>query len=139
MEKEYGRNAVKDRHERGRKGAFGGKIPYYRTGRGKFERLAAIQMRRLWRKDPRFGQMVEVQILDFPPRSSLAAGANLYSALKEGEGNKAKIILYSRTLQENCPDDASLSEAIEGEMIMRLAEIFNERPEDIDPDFGFDS
>ena len=56
-----------------------------------------------------------------------------------GKEGKFRIILYSRTLAQNCADESSLSEAIEGEMVVRLAEIFNERPEDIDPDFGFDS
>ncbi|MBO6020798.1 MAG: peptidase [Aeriscardovia sp.] len=131
---------MRDRHDRGRTGAFPGKLPYYRTSAGKFERLTAIQMRRLWRKDSRFGRMVEVQIQELPPFLCLESGENLYSAVKEGEkGGKFRIVLYSRTLAENCADESSLNEAIEGEMVLRLAEIFNERPEDIDPDFGFDS
>ena len=97
-------------------------------------------MRRLWRKDERFGRMVEVQIQDLPPLLGLESGENLYSSVKEGgKEGKFRIILYSKTLAENCADESSLSEAIEGEMVVRLAEIFNERPEDIDPDFGFDS
>ena len=97
-------------------------------------------MRRLWRKDERFGRMVEVQIQDLPPLLCLENGENLYSSVKEGgKEGKFRIILYSKTLAENCADESSLSEAIEGEMVVRLAEIFNERPEDIDPDFGFDS
>lgn len=131
---------MKDRHDRGRRGAFAGKLPYYRTKAGKFERLTAFQMRRLWRKDERFGRMVEVQIQDLPPLVCLETGENLYSSVGEGgKGGKFRIILYSRTLAQNCADESSLSEAIEGEMVVRLAEIFNERPEDIDPDFGFDS
>ena len=131
---------MKDRHDLGKRGAFGGELPYYRTREGKFERLAAIQMRRLWRKDARFGQMVEVQIQEFPPFSSLEGAEGLYSAIKEeAKSGKVRLVLYSRTLQENCRDDSSLSDAIEEEMVLRLAEIFNERPEDIDPDFGFDS
>lgn len=134
------KSEVKDRHGRERRGAFGGKLPPYRTRKGKFERLTAFQMRRLWRKDARFGCGVEVQIQQFPPSSSLEAGENLYSAVEEaGKNGKVKLILYSRTLQENCTDDSSLSDAIEEEMVVRLAEIFDERPEDIDPDFGFDS
>ena len=97
-------------------------------------------MRRLWRKDERFGRMVEVQIQDLPPLVYLETGENLYSSVGEGgKEGKFRIILYSRTLAQNCADESSLSEAIEGEMVVRLAEIFNERPEDIDPDFGFDS
>lgn len=128
---------MKDRHDRGSKGAFGGRLPYYRTREGKFKRLAAFQMRRLWRKDARFRCRVELQIQEFPPFPSLEKGENLYSAVKEeGKNGKTGLVLYSRTLEENCTDDSSLSDAIEEEMVMRLAEIFNERPEDIDPDFG---
>ena len=132
---------VRDRHERGRTGAFGRDVPYYRTRNGKFERLASCQMRRLWKKDERFARAVEVQIRDFPPSLALETGEGGYSAVEggAGAGGKDVIVLYSRTLEENCGEDESLSDAIGGEMVARLAEIFGERPEDIDPDFGFDS
>ncbi|MBO6003520.1 MAG: hypothetical protein J6P35_00900 [Aeriscardovia sp.] len=131
---------MKDRHDRGRRGAFGRSVPYYRTRSGKFERLASFQMRRLWRKDERFPKMVEVQIREFPPLSALETGEGVYSAVEEGAGGgKSVIILYSRTLQENCREEESLGDAIGEEMVARLAEIFGERPEDIDPDFGLDS
>ncbi|MBR6440222.1 MAG: hypothetical protein IKS61_02845 [Aeriscardovia sp.] len=132
---------MKDRHDRGSAGAFGGAVPYYRTKNGRFERLASFQMRRLWRKDERFARMVEVQIREFPPSCALETGEGVYSALEEGAGTGGKdvIILYSRTLEENCGGGESLSDAIGEEMVVRLAEIFGERPEDIDPDFGLDS
>ena len=132
---------MKDRHDRGRAGAFAGSVPYYRTRNGKFERLASFQMRRLWRKDGRFAKMVEVQIRDFPPASALETGEGAYSAIEAGAGAGGKdvIVLYTRTLEESCGEGESLSDAIGAEMVSRLAEIFGERPEDIDPDFGLDS
>ncbi|MBQ1425153.1 MAG: hypothetical protein IIY98_03435, partial [Aeriscardovia sp.] len=75
------------------------------------------------------------------PSLALETGEGVYSAVEggAGAGGKDVIVLYSRTLEENCGEDESLSDAIGGEMVARLAEIFGERPEDIDPDFGFDS
>ncbi|MBM6699041.1 metallopeptidase family protein [Bifidobacterium pullorum subsp. saeculare] len=129
----------RNRHGRGmRTPMFGTRLPRYRTRAGLFDDLVAAHLRRLAAAWPELIRPVQFMVEDVPPSDPApweeepSLGSRCFPA---GRGVPARIVLYRLPLQTHAHDREELEWAIRDELVLRLAELYGRRPEEIDPDF----
>lgn len=117
---------------------FGTRLPRYRTRAGLFDDLVAAHLRRLAAAWPELIRPVQFMVEDVPPSDPApwekepSLGSRCFPA---GRGVPARIVLYRLPLQTHAHDREELEWAIRDELVLRLAELYGRRPEEIDPDF----
>lgn len=119
---------------------FGTRLPRYRTRSGLFDDLVAAHLRRLAAAWPELIKPVQFAVEDVPPSdpapwlSEPDTGSQCFPA---GRGLPARIVLYRLPLQTHARSRDELQWAIRDELVVRIAELYGRRPEEIDPDYGW--
>ena len=109
----------RNRHGRGvRTPPFGRRLPRYRTRSGMFDDMAIAQIRRLNDAWPQLLEPLQFAVEDVPPSSP------------------ARVVLYRMPLQSHARSRMDLQLAIRDELVLRIAELYGRRPEEIDPQWG---
>lgn len=138
----WNRKVYRDRHGRGpREPMFGTRLPRYRTRSGMFDDLVAAHLRRLSEAWPDLLRPVQFGVEDVPPSDPAPwedAPDPRSRCFPAGRGMPARIVLYRLPLQSQCRDREDLQWAIRDELVLRLAELYGRRPEELDPDWGMD-
>ena len=131
----------RDRHGRGtRTPMFGTRLPRYRTRAGLFDDLVAAHLRRLAAAWPELLKPVQFMVEDVPPsdpapwETEPSLGSRCFPA---GHGIPARIVLYRLPLQTHAHSRGELEWAIRDELVLRLAQLYGRRPEEIDPDVAW--
>lgn len=118
---------------------FGTRLPRYRTRSGMFDDLVVAQMRRLATAWPQYMHAVQIAVEDVPPSSPTPWEDNprvCSQSFPAELSMPARIVLYRMPLQSRAVNRLDLQFAIRDELVMRLAEIFGRRPDEIDPEYG---
>lgn len=130
----------RNRHGRGvRTPPFGRRLPRYRTRSGMFDDMAIAQIRRL---NDAWPQLLETVAVRCGGRSSLSpspweTNPRLNSqAFPASHGIPARVVLYRMPLQSHARSRMDLQLAIRDELVLRIAELYGRRPEEIDPQWG---
>ncbi|NEG69313.1 metallopeptidase family protein [Bifidobacterium choloepi] len=130
----------RNRHGRGvRTPMFGTRLPRYRTRSGYFDDAVASQLKRLNGAWPELIGPVQFAVEDVPPSNPAPweRQPQLTSqAFAATHGSPARIVLYRMPLQSHARDREDLQFAIRDELVLRIAELYGRRPEEIDPDWG---
>ena len=130
----------RNRHGRGtRTPMFGTRLPRYRTRSGMFDDMLVAQIRRLNDAWPELVAPVQFAVEDVPPSDPAPweATAHLGSQSFPAEhGIPPRVVLYRMPLQSHARSRMDLQYAIRDEVVLRLAELYGRRPEEIDPDWG---
>ncbi|MGJ0655060.1 metallopeptidase family protein [Bifidobacterium catenulatum] len=130
----------RNRHGRGtRTPMFGTRLPRYRTRSGMFDDMLVAQIRRLNDAWPELVAPVQFAVEDVPPSDPAPweATPRLGSQSFPAEhGIPPRIVLYRMPLQSHARSRIDLQFAIRDEVVLRLAELYGRRPEEIDPDWG---
>ena len=114
----------RNRHGRGtRTPMFGTRLPRYRTRSGMFDDMLVAQIRRLNDAWPELVAPVQFAVEDVPPSDPAPWEAT-------------RVVLYRMPLQSHARSRMDLQFAIRDEVVLRLAELYGRRPEEIDPDWG---
>ena len=117
---------------------FGTRLPRYRTRSGIFDDLVAAHIRRLAEAWPDLIKPVQFAVEDVPPSDPVPweTEPSLNSrAFPADHGAPARIVLYRMPLQSRTRGRDELQWAIRDELVIRLAELYGRRPEEIDSDF----
>jgi hypothetical protein len=118
---------------------FGVRLPRYRTSSGMFDDMVASQIRRLSAAWPQLVKPVQFAVEDVPP-SQPAPWEHDHSSHSQcfaaGHGTPARIVLYRLPLQMHVTDASELQWMIRDELVVRLAQLYGRRPEEIDPEWG---
>ena len=97
------------------------------------------QIRRLNDAWPELVAPVQFAVEDVPPSDPAPweATAHLGSQSFPAEhGIPPRVVLYRMPLQSHARSRMDLQFAIRDEVVLRLAELYGRRPEEIDPDWG---
>lgn len=129
----------RNRHGRGtRTPMFGVRLPRYRTRSGMFDDLLAAHIRRLNNAWPELIKPIQFAVEDVPPSDPVPweLEPNVMSRLfPAAHGMPARIVLYRMPLQSRARNRDDLQWAIRDELVVRMAELYGRRPEEIDPDY----
>ena len=130
----------RNRHGRGvRTPPLGRRLPRYRTRSGMFDDMAIAQIRRLNDAWPQLLEPLQFAVEDVPPSSPAPWETNprLNSqAFPASHGIPARVVLYRMPLQSHARSRMDLQLAIRDELVLRIAELYGRRPEEIDPQWG---
>ena len=107
---------------------FGTRLPRYRTRSGMFDDMLVAQIRRLNDAWPELVAPVHFAVEDVQRLGSQSFPAE--------HGIPPRIVLYRMPLQSHARSRMDLQFAIRDEVVLRLAELYGRRPEEIDPDWG---
>lgn len=118
---------------------FGTRLPRYRTRSGAFDDMVAAQIRRLNGAWPQLVKPVQFAVEDVPPlqpapwepEPSFAS-----QCFPASHGIPARIVLYRMPIQSKSRSRMDLELAIRDEVVLRLAELYGRRPDEIDPDWS---
>lgn len=130
----------RNRHGRGvRTPMFGTRLPRYRTRAGFFDDMVVAQIRRLADAWPELVKPLQFAVEDVPP--SMPAPWEderriASQAFAASHGTPARIVIYRMPVQSHVNNRLDLEFAIRDELVMRIAEMYGRRPEEIDPDWG---
>lgn len=117
---------------------FGVRMPRYRTRSGMFDDLVAAHIRRLGNAWPELIHPLQFAVEDVPPSDPVPweLEPNVKSRLfPAAHGMPARIVLYRMPLQSRARNRDDLQWAIRDELVVRVAELYGRRPEEIDPDY----
>lgn len=130
----------RNRHGRGsRTPMFGTRLPRYRTRSGMFDDMVAAQIRRLNGAWPQLIRPVQFAVEDVPPSEPApwepepSLSSQCFPA---SHGIPARIVLYRMPIQSKAQDRVDLQLIIRDEVVLRLAELYGRRPEELDPDWN---
>ena len=118
---------------------FGTRLPRYRTRSGMFDDMVVAQIRRLSEAWPDLVAPLQFAVEDVPP-SEPAPWESEPMLFSQGfpteHGIPARVVLYRMPLQAHSPNRMDLQFANRDELVVRIAELYGRRPDEIDPDFG---
>lgn len=117
---------------------FGVRLPRYRTRSGMFDDLLAAHIRRLNNAWPELIRPIQFAVEDVPPSDPVPweLEPNVMSRLfPTAHGMPARIVLYRMPLQSRARNRDDLQWTIRDELVVRVAELYGRRPEEIDPDY----
>ncbi len=140
LEPPWNAKVYRNRHGRGlRRPMFGTRLPRYRTRSGMFDDMVVAQIRRLSEAWPDLVAPLQFAVEDVPP-SEPAPWESEPMLFSQGfpaeHGIPARVVLYRMPLQAHSPNRMDLQFAIRDELVVRIAELYGRRPDEIDPDFG---
>ncbi|RSX55873.1 peptidase [Bifidobacterium dolichotidis] len=118
---------------------FGTRMPRYRTRAGMFDDMMSSEIRRLARAWPNMFRDLQFAVEDVPPSDPAPwePQRRIYSqAFAAMHGSPARIVLYRLPIQMHCQTRLDQQLAIREELVLRLAELFSQKPEDIDPNWN---
>ncbi len=118
---------------------FGTRLPRYRTRSGFFDDLVIGQIRRLRGAWPELIGPLQFAVEDVPPSMPAPWEPErriASQAFAASHGAPARIVLYRMPLQGHAHNRIDLQFAIRDELVLRVAELYARRPEEIDPDWG---
>ncbi|MCI1217706.1 metallopeptidase family protein [Bifidobacterium crudilactis] len=134
------RSTNRNRHGRGmRRPMFGTRLPHYRTASGMFDDMVAGQLKRLGTAWPDLMKPVEFAVEDVPPSMPTPwddEDRTFSQGFPSNHGIPARIVLYRMPLQMQTKDRMEMQLMIRDELVMRLAQLYGRRPEEIDPSWG---
>lgn len=137
----WNRPSYRDRHGRGvRTPTFGTRLPHYRTNSARFDRLVKAQILRLRSLQPELLANVQFAVEDIPASDPAPWESNisLFSrSFNASHAIAARVVLYRLPLQSHNPNAVQLALAIRDELVIQVAQLFDQEPQDIDPDVGF--
>ena len=113
---------------------FGTRLPRYRTRSGAFDDMVAAQIRRLNGAWPQLVKPVQFAVEDVPPWEPEPSFAS--QCFPASHGIPARIVLYRMPIQSKSRSRMDLELAIRDEVVLRLAELYGRRPDEIDPDWS---
>ena len=103
-----------------------------------FDDLLAAHIRRLNNAWPELIRPIQFAVEDVPPSDPVPweLEPNVMSRLfPAAHGMPARIVLYRMPLQSRARNRDDLQWAIRDELVVRVAELYGRRPEEIDPDY----
>ena len=112
---------------------FGTRLPRYRTRSGAFDDMVAAQIRSMTMKPVQFAveDVPPSQPAPWEPEPSFAS-----QCFPASHGIPARIVLYRMPIQSKSRSRMDLELAIRDEVVLRLAELYGRRPDEIDPDWS---
>ncbi|XOQ63602.1 MAG: metallopeptidase family protein [Bifidobacterium crudilactis] len=122
-----------------RRPMFGTRLPHYRTASGMFDDMVAGQLKRLGTAWPDLMKPVEFAVEDVPPSMPTPwddEDRTFSQGFPSNHGIPARIVLYRMPLQMQTKDRMEMQLMIRDELVMRLAQLYGRRPEEIDPSWG---
>lgn len=118
---------------------FGTRLPRYRTRSGAFDDMVAAQIRRLNGAWPQLVKPVQFAVEDVPPSQPAPwepEPSFTSQCFPASHGIPARIVLYRMPIQSKSRSRMDLELAIRDEVVLRLAELYGRRPDEIDPDWS---
>ena len=118
---------------------FGTRLPRYRTRSGAFDDMVAAQIRRLNGAWPQLVKPVQFAVEDVPPSQPAPwepEPSFASQCFPASHGIPARIVLYRMPIQSKSRSRMDLELAIRDEVVLRLAELYGRRPDEIDPDWS---
>ena len=117
---------------------FGTRLPRYRTRSGAFDDMVAAQIRRLNGAWPQLVKPVQFAVEDVPPSQPAPWEPESFASqcFPASHGIPARIVLYRMPIQSKSRSRMDLELAIRDEVVLRLAELYGRRPDEIDPDWS---
>ena len=130
----------RNRHGRGmRTPMFGIRMPHYRTRTGMFDDMVAAQAQRLGQAWPELIRPLQFAVEDVPPSDPAPwedATSMLSRSFPASHGIPARVVLYRLPIQTGTRNRIDLQFVIRDELVMRVAELYGRRPEELDPNWG---
>ena len=114
---------------------FGTRLPRYRTRSGAFDDMVAAQIRRLNGAWPQLVKPVQFAVEDVPPSQPAPwepEPSFASQCFPASHGIPARIVLYRMPIQSKSRSRMDLELAIRDEVVLRLAELYGRRPDEID-------
>lgn len=118
---------------------FDTRLPRYRTRSGAFDDMVAAQIRRLNGAWPQLVKPVQFAVEDVPPSQPApweTEPSFASQCFPASHGIPARIVLYRMPIQSKSRSRMDLELAIRDEVVLRLAELYGRRPDEIDPDWS---